>query len=61
MLDVTPANALVYTTLCGFMLVGLYAGWHVKSKSDFISGIRTQTSEPSSAFVQWLLPERGCR
>lgn len=45
MLDVSQANALVYSTLAGFMLVGLYAGYNVRSKFDFISGIRTQSGE----------------
>lgn len=43
MLTTSQANALVYSTLCGFMLVGLYAGYRVKSKADFLSGIRTQS------------------
>jgi len=45
MLEVSQANALVYSTLSAFMLVGLYAGYNVRSKFDFISGIRTQSSE----------------
>lgn len=43
MLAVSQANALVYTTLVAFMGVGLFAGWRVKSKADFISGVRTQS------------------
>lgn len=35
-------DALVYSTLCGFMLVGLWAGINTRSKREFISGVRTQ-------------------
>ena len=35
-------DALVYSTLCGFMLVGLWAGVNTRSKREFISGVRTQ-------------------
>ncbi len=48
MLEVTQANALVYSTLCGFLLVGLYAGYNVRSKFDLISGIRTQSGASGS-------------
>lgn len=41
-LDPSQSNALVYSTLCGFMLIGLYAGYHTRSKREFISGVRTQ-------------------
>lgn len=43
MLDTTTANALVYTTLCAFMLVGLFAGYRVRNSVDFLSGLRTQS------------------
>lgn len=36
-------DALVYSTLCGFMLVGLWAGYNTRSKLEFISGVRTQS------------------
>lgn len=42
-LATSQANALVYSTLVGFGLVGVYAGWRVKSKMDFLSGLRTQS------------------
>ena len=42
----SQGNALVYSTLVGFMFVGLFAGWHV-SRKDFISGVRTQSSASS--------------
>lgn len=42
MLDKSQADALVYSTLCGFMLVGLVAGYYTKSKREFFSGVRTQ-------------------
>lgn len=54
MLSTTQANALVYSTLCGFMLVGLFAGYKVRSTVDFLSGIRTQSGKCSSFnFCQW--------
>lgn len=43
MLDPSQANALVYSTLCGFMLIGLWAGYNTKNKREFISGVRTQS------------------
>lgn len=43
MLDASQSNALVYSTLCGFMLVGLYAGYQTKTKTEFLSGLRTQS------------------
>ncbi|GAC97538.1 hypothetical protein PHSY_005124 [Pseudozyma hubeiensis SY62] len=46
MLEVHQANALVYSTLCGFMLVGLYAGYRVRNTNDFLSGLRTQSVFP---------------
>lgn len=52
MLDKSQANALVYSTLCGFLLVGLFAGYKVKSKVDFLSGIRTQSAFPLS--LNWI-------
>lgn len=45
MLQTSQANALVYTTLVGFGFVGFYAGYRVKNKTDFLSGIRTQGGE----------------
>lgn len=45
MLQVSQANALVYTTLVGFGFVGIYAGYRVKNKVDFLSGIKTQSGE----------------
>lgn len=42
MLQVSQANALVYTTLVGFGFVGFYAGYRVKNRVDFLSGIKTQ-------------------
>lgn len=45
MLQTSQANALVYTTLVGFGFVGFYAGYRVKNKTDFLSGIRTQSGE----------------
>lgn len=42
MLDKSQADALVYSTLCGFMLIGLVAGYYTKSKREFFSGVRTQ-------------------
>ena len=52
MLEVTQANALVYSTLFAFMLVGLYAGYNVKNKIDFLSGIRTQSIFPLT--LNWI-------
>lgn len=46
MLDVHTANALVYTTLCAFMGVGLYAGYRVRNTNDFLAGLRTQSVFP---------------
>mgnify|MGYP006948644750 FL=1 len=48
MLAPSQANALIYATLCGFLLIGLWAGYHTKNKREFISGVRTQsgTSPP---------------
>ncbi|CDW97949.1 hypothetical protein [Sporisorium scitamineum] len=46
MLSVHQANALVYSTLCGFMLVGLYAGYKVRNTNDFLAGLRTQSVFP---------------
>lgn len=42
-LDPSQGNALVYSTLCGFMLIGLWAGYNTRSKREFISGVRTQS------------------
>ncbi|PWN48617.1 hypothetical protein IE53DRAFT_389170 [Violaceomyces palustris] len=52
MLNTTQANALVYSTLSGFMLVGLYAGYRVKNQFDFFSGIRTQSAFPLA--LNWI-------
>lgn len=41
-LDPSQGNALVYSTLCGFMLIGLWAGYNTRSQREFISGVRTQ-------------------
>ena len=41
-LDPSQANALIYSTLCGFMLIGLWAGYYTRNKRDFLSGVRTQ-------------------
>ena len=45
MLETSQANALVYSTLCGFMLVGLFAGYKVRNTTDFLSGLRTQSGK----------------
>lgn len=45
MLNVSQSNALVYSALSAFFLVGMFAGWKVRSKKDFLSGIRTQSGE----------------
>lgn len=42
MLEASQGNALVYSTLCGFFLVGMIAGYFTHDKRDFISGVRTQ-------------------
>lgn len=52
MLDPSQANALIYSTLCGFMLIGLWAGYNTKNKREFISGVRTQ----SGAFARLTQP-----
>ncbi|PWN44992.1 hypothetical protein IE81DRAFT_320590 [Ceraceosorus guamensis] len=52
MLSVHQANALVYSTLCGFMLVGLYAGYSVKNKNQFLGGVRTQSALPLT--LNWI-------
>ncbi|WFD33089.1 hypothetical protein MSPP1_004146 [Malassezia sp. CBS 17886] len=63
MLDLSQANALVYSTLCGFMLIGLYAGYCTKSKREFISGVRTQSDMSSSLLQSYpqlaLIPNAG--
>ncbi|KAL4398792.1 hypothetical protein ACI68E_004189 [Malassezia pachydermatis] len=41
-LDPSQANALIYSTLCGFMLIGLWAGYYTRNKREFLSGVRTQ-------------------
>lgn len=43
MLDKSQSNALVYSALSAFFLVGMFAGWRVRNKNDFLSGIRTQS------------------
>lgn len=53
MLDPSQANALVYATLCGFMLVGLLAGYYTKSQREFFSGVRTQPG--ASVLTAYLL------
>ncbi|PWY99472.1 hypothetical protein BCV70DRAFT_227289 [Testicularia cyperi] len=52
MLDKSQANALVYSTLCAFMLVGLFAGYKVRNAVDFLSGIRTQSVFPLT--LNWI-------
>lgn len=39
----SQGNALVYSTLVAFAAVGFYAGYRVKTKVDFLSGIKTQS------------------
>ncbi|KAK0565869.1 hypothetical protein OC861_003530 [Tilletia horrida] len=41
-LSLHQGNALVYSTLSAFFLVGLYAGYRCKTQRDFLSGLRTQ-------------------
>jgi hypothetical protein len=45
MLAVSQGNALVYSTLCAFMLVGLFAGYRTQNATQFLSGLRTQSGE----------------
>jgi Na+/proline symporter len=52
MLTVSQANGLVYSTLVGFGLVGVYAGYRVKNRMDFLSGIRTQSAFPLA--LNWI-------
>ena len=52
MLDTTKANALVYSSLVAFMLVGLFAGYRVRNKVDFLSGLRTQSTFPLT--LNWI-------
>ncbi|WFD08251.1 hypothetical protein MVES1_003623 [Malassezia vespertilionis] len=40
----SQANALIYSTLCGFMLIGLWAGYNTRNKQEFISGVKTQAA-----------------
>ncbi|WFD24188.1 hypothetical protein MEQU1_002885 [Malassezia equina] len=51
-LDPSQGNALVYSTLCGFMLIGLWAGYNTHSKREFISGVRTQSAGPLA--LNWI-------
>lgn len=51
-LTTTQGDALVYTTLVGFGLVGVYAGWRVKSNLDFLSAFRTQAAFPLA--LNWI-------
>lgn len=44
-LQTSQGNALVYTTLVAFGGVGFYAGYRVKGKADFLTGLRTQSGE----------------
>ena len=44
-LAVSQGNALVYSTLCAFMLVGLFAGYRTQNATQFLSGLRTQSGE----------------
>lgn len=52
-LQTSQANALVYTTLVGFGFVGIYAGYRVKGKADFLSGLRTQSGEIKDKETIW--------
>ncbi|WFD46960.1 hypothetical protein GLX27_001604 [Malassezia furfur] len=52
MLAPSQANALIYATLCGFLLIGLWAGYHTKNKREFISGVRTQSALPLA--LNWI-------
>ncbi|CAO1626548.1 unnamed protein product [Parajaminaea phylloscopi] len=52
MLSVTQSNALVYSALSAFFLVGMFAGWKVRSKTDFLSGVRTQSVLPLT--LNWI-------
>ncbi|SOV08893.1 uncharacterized protein UDID_04648 [Ustilago sp. UG-2017a] len=52
MLPTSQANALVYSTLCGFLLVGLFAGYKVRNTTDFLSGLRTQSVFPLT--LNWI-------
>ncbi|WFD35366.1 hypothetical protein MCUN1_002220 [Malassezia cuniculi] len=63
MLDKSQADALVYSTLCGFMLVGLVAGYYTKTKREFFSGVRTQPDMSGSLLQSYpqlaLIPNAG--
>ncbi|SYW79401.1 uncharacterized protein UBRO2_03085 [Ustilago bromivora] len=63
MLPTSQANALVYSTLCGFLLVGLFAGYKVRNTTDFLSGLRTQSDMSSSLFFGYpqlaVIPNAG--
>ncbi|CAO1635345.1 unnamed protein product [Sympodiomycopsis kandeliae] len=52
MLAVSQANALVYSALSGFFLVGLFAGWRTRNKTEFLSGLRTQSTFPLT--LNWI-------
>ncbi|PWN32258.1 uncharacterized protein FA14DRAFT_169094 [Meira miltonrushii] len=52
MLQTYQANALVYTTLVAFGGVGFFAGWKVKNRVDFLSGLRTQSAFPLA--LNWI-------
>lgn len=52
MLQTSQANALVYTTLVAFGGVGFFAGWKVKNRVDFLSGLRTQSAFPLA--LNWI-------
>ncbi|KAI3625077.1 hypothetical protein CBS9595_000438 [Malassezia furfur] len=63
MLAPSQANALIYATLCGFLVIGLWAGYHTKNKREFISGVRTQSDMSSSLLEAYpqlaLIPNAG--
>ena len=58
MLQTSQANGLVYSTLVGFGFVGVYAGYRVKSKVDFLSGIKTQSG--ASQLISCSRSHRAC-
>lgn len=53
MLNVSQSNALVYSALSAFFLVGMFAGWRVRSKTDFLSGIRSQSGAYVVAHIEY--------
>ncbi|CAD6917881.1 unnamed protein product [Tilletia controversa] len=57
-LSVSQGNALVYSTLSAFFLVGLYAGYRCKTERDFFSGIRTQGA--FALCLNWIASSQYC-